>query len=1250
VTRHRFSGAYGSVQAFVYEGTSNVVEVVIPETGKWLPQYRMSSYKGFSFDGQEAFTIYGGAGAEVIFGGYQADTIYGKAGNDYILGGDGADTIDAGAGDDVVYTSLAGLTEDVSIDGGVGSNTLVFDTPGESGAWDNESYGAVTFDLSTDLGNATNFVNIGGGSEADTLTGDASANVIIGAGGGDTLFGGTGNDTLYGDEHAGDTSGTTYGIRQYGLTDGADALYGGAGDDTLYASDGDDTLDGGTGSDTLTGGSGSDTFILRAGDGADTITDFTDGEDSFGLASGTSFGSLTITQSGSDVLITDGSALSVTLTDIDVSTIDVTDFQSTSTDAITLTGTSSNDTLIGGAGNDVFNGGAGSDTLYGWGGDDTFNISGKTGAFIDIINGGTGTNVLNISYVDNGLSDFSISQIPTSDSAITLTDVNGGQIQFTNILDYTGSLGDWDGYITANSKTYRFVSDMRSDKTPFSGAYGSVQAFVYEGTSNVVEVVIPETGKWLPQYRMSSYKGFSFDGQEAFTIYGGAGAEVIFGGYQADTIYGKAGNDYILGGDGADTIDAGAGDDVVYTSLAGLTEDVSIDGGVGSNTLVFDTPGESGAWDNESYGAVTFDLSTDLGNATNFVNIGGGSEADTLTGDASANVIIGAGGGDTLFGGTGNDTLYGDEHAGDTSGTTYGIRQYGLTDGADALYGGAGDDTLYASDGDDTLDGGTGSDTLTGGSGSDTFILRAGDGADTITDFTDGEDSFGLASGTSFGSLTITQSGSDVLITDGSALSVTLTDIDVSTIDVTDFQSTSTDAITLTGTSSNDTLIGGAGNDVFNGGAGSDTLYGWGGDDTFNISGKTGAFIDIINGGTGTNVLNISYVDNGLSDFSISQIPTSDSAITLTDVNGGQIQFTNILDYTGSLGDWDGYITANSKTYRFVSDMRSDKTPFSGAYGSVQAFVYEGTSNVVEVVIPETGKWLPQYRMSSYKGFSFDGQEAFTIYGGAGAEVIFGGYQADTIYGKAGNDYILGGDGADTIDAGAGDDVVYTSLAGLTEDVSIDGGVGSNTLVFDTPGESGAWDNESYGAVTFDLSTDLGNATNFANIGGGSEADTLTGDASANVIIGAGGGDTLFGGTGNDTLYGDEHAGDTSGTTYGIRQYGLTDGADALYGGAGDDTLYASDGDDTLDGGTGSDTLTGGSGSDTFILRAGDGTDTITDLGDSGDVIGLVDLTYNDLSFEADGQNTRVKYGVETLVILLNVQPDDLSDSDFNTL
>ena len=111
--------------------------------------------------------------------------------------------------------------------------------------------------------------------------------------------------------------------------------------------------------------------------------------------------------------------------------------------------------------------------------------------------------------------------------------------------------------------------------------------------------------------------------------------------------------------------------------------------------------------------------------------------------------------------------------------------------------------------------------------------------------------------------------------------------------------------------------------------------------------------------------------------------------------------------------------------------------------------------------------------MSSYKDFSFDGSETFKIYGSSGSEVMFGGYQADTIIAGDGNDFIFGGDGADTITAGAGNDVVYTSLAGLTEDTSIAGGTGSNTLAFNKPGESGGWDNESYNAVNVQLEPSL---------------------------------------------------------------------------------------------------------------------------------------------------------------------------------
>jgi len=475
-----------------------------------------------------------------------------------------------------------------------------------------------------------------------------------------------------------------------------------------------------------------------------------------------------------------------------------------------------------------------------------------------------------------------------------------------------------------------------------------------------------------------------------------------------------------------------------------------------------------------------------------------------------------------------------------------------------------------------------------------------------------------------------------------------------------DFSSMSIDSQTLNGTSSDDTFIGGAGGDAFNGLGGSDTLYGYGGDDTFNITSKSGSFIDIINGGSGTNVLSIDYSGiSGLSDFSIGAVTNWDSNATwtFTDQNGGTINFTGIMDYIGGDFQWDGYVTVNSKVYRFVTDARGEKYPWEGAYGSVQAFIYESGSNV-EVVLPSGGLFNPSYRMSSFRDFSFDGSEVFSIYGSDGSEILKGGYQADIINAGAGADHIYGGDGADTIDAGAGDDVVYTSLAGLTEDVSIEGGTGSNTLAF---WNIGGWDNESYDAITFDLSTDLGNATNFQNVVGSSNDDTLTGDSNANILVGNSGADTLIGGAGDDQLLGDSdktNAGRIFTPLEVIRS--TTDGNDTLYGGAGNDTLYGQGGDDTLDGGTGTDSLTGDSGIDTFVIRSGDGNtnvtlaDIITDFTDGTDLIGMDNgLQYSDLTIvQGSGSNLNdtlvsITSTGEYLAVVEGMSVDALTEIDF---
>jgi Ca2+-binding RTX toxin-like protein len=227
------------------------------------------------------------------------------------------------------------------------------------------------------------------------------------------------------------------------------------------------------------------------------------------------------------------------------------------------------------------------------------------------------------------------------------------------------------------------------------------------------------------------------------------------------------------------------------------------------------------------------------------------------------------------------------------------------------------------------------------------------------------------------------------------------------------------------------------------------------------------------------------------------------------------------------------------------------------------------------------------------------------LYGVAGNDTLFGGAGDDTLSGGDGSDILVGGVGTDILDGGAGADTyqfaqndgVDTITAASEDTLNFGDGITPEMVEFTKASDTAMtlrigttsdkitfnqWssgDAFKIGRVTFADGTvwTLDNIKGKpVTVSGTEAADTLAGlAASMNVISGLGG---------NDTLNGQELD-------------------DTLIGGAGNDTLNGGGGNDTLVGGAGSDTLYGGAGVDTYRFARGDGADTISTAGTTGEDI-----------------------------------------------
>lgn len=503
---------------------------------------------------------------------------------------------------------------------------------------------------------------------------------------------------------------------------------GTVGDDTLEGSDLNEFFDAGSGNDIINAGAGDD--VIDAGDGDDQI-EAGEGNDTI--------------NPGSDDDIVNGSE--------------------------------GDDTINGGEGNDIINGGEGEDTVVYSGDLGEFQVSkevdtvlvGKSNGDKDEL-----TNVELLQFDDQSVDTKDISQTPVNQNPSAVNDGLPTTVAFTtdedsafttdNVLDNDSDPEGDSLTVTGfdNTSTLGVVTDNNDgtfDYNPngefdfLSEGETTTDSFTYtvsdsNGSIDTATVTITVTGI-----------DTSIEPPKISDPIETEGDDIIVGTEADETIDALGGDDLVAGGLGDDDIQGGDGDDILRGDLNRRSPQNNIAGG--NDTI-------RGGNGNDRIGGKA-------GNDRLFGDAGD----DQIWGDNGDDIIAGGLGDDEIFGGNGDDILRGDLNRRSPRGGAAGgddiIRggkgndRIGGKAGNDQLFGDEGDDQLFGDDGDDLLYGGLGDDMLTGddssnGKGSDTFVLAAGEGLDTITDFKAGIDFIGLSGGLSFGSLTFQEDSGDTLV------------------------------------------------------------------------------------------------------------------------------------------------------------------------------------------------------------------------------------------------------------------------------------------------------------------------------------------------------------------------------------------------------------------------------------------------------------------------------------------------------
>ena len=410
-----------------------------------------------------------------------------------------------------------------------------------------------------------------------------------------------------------------------------------------------------------------------------------------------------------------------------------------------------------------------------------------------VVNGGDG---IDTALFTGQLAQYTVT--PNADGSITLTDNRAGSPDGTTTF--------------TNFELFQFSNGLVLTQAQLGGSSGTPTTIV-NGTTG--SDILTSTAIGAIINGLAGVDTLTA-GAANQILDGGAGADILNdGGQTGITLVGSAGNDtFIVSTPGTVITElAGNGTDTIQTSLSSFSLPANVERLVHTGSTSFTaTANASGQMITGGTGA---DSLSDGGFAVTLRG-GGGADIFNVT-NASTTVTEVAG----SAGSTVNTTLANFSLGANIQNLTYTGTSGNFTGTgnglANTVTGGAGNDTLSGNGGADTLIGGAGNDRLTGGGGADTFVFKpinpttnngvyvAGFGTDVITAFTanmnnashdillldasmfaNGTTAATLLSGTAQnaagGTVSVVQSGANVVITVDPTDTITLNNVSLATL------------------------------------------------------------------------------------------------------------------------------------------------------------------------------------------------------------------------------------------------------------------------------------------------------------------------------------------------------------------------------------------------------------------------------------------------------------------------------------